>query len=276
MSTQKLQIVVCMKQVPDTTQVRIDPETNTLIREGVPSIINPFDVSAIEEAVRIKEKFGGAVTLLCQGPPTAIAELQKGLAFGADRAILLTDMTMRGSDTLATSYIISTAIKKIADEQGVDLVLCGKQTIDGDTAQVGPGIATRMGLSQLTYIDKVVNVDVAARKIQVRRRLEGATAVVEAPLPALLTVLKEANTPRYASLPALINSLRTQPEIWNAAKLELDPVQMGLKGSPTSVRRIFAPPERGGGEIIPGGMEAPEKAAAVVAEKLLTSGVLEG
>jgi len=241
-----LQIVVCMKQVPDTTQVRIDPETNTLIREGVPSIINPFDVSAIEEGIRIKERYGGEVTLLCQGPPTAVGELQKGLAFGADRAILLSDMAMRGSDTLATSYILSTAIQKIWAEHGLDLVLCGKQTIDGDTAQVGPGIATRLGLSQLTYVDKVVNIDLEKRKIQVRRRLEGATAIIEAPMPALLTVLKEANTPRYASLPSLINSLRTQPVLWNAAALDLDSVQMGLKGSPTSVRRIFAPPERSG------------------------------
>jgi len=270
-----LQIVVCMKQVPDTTQVRIDPETNTLIREGVPSIINPFDVHGIEEAVRIKETYGGEITLLCQGPPAAIAELQKGLSFGADRAILLTDATMRGSDTLATSYILSTAIKKLWNEHGLDIVICGKQTIDGDTAQVGPGIATRLGLAQLTYVDKVVKIDLEKRKIQVRRRLEGATAIIEAPMPALLTVLKEANTPRYASLPALIKSLRTQPNVWNAAALELDPVQMGLKGSPTSVRRIFAPPERGGGEIIPGGVEAPERAAAAVAEKLLSSGVLE-
>jgi len=269
-----LQIVVCMKQVPDTTQVRIDPDTNTLIREGVPSIINPFDLHAIEEAVRIKERYGAEITLLCQGPPTAVAELQKGLSFGADRAVLLTDFAMRGSDTLATSYILSTAIKKIWAEHGLDVVLCGKQTIDGDTAQVGPGIAARLGLSQLTYVDKVVQIDAEKRRIQVRRRLEGATATIDAPLPALLTILKEANTPRYASLPALINSLRTQPVLWNAAALELDPEQMGLKGSPTSVRRIFAPPERGGGEVIPGGLEAPERAAAAVVEKILTSGVL--
>ncbi len=269
-----LQIVVCMKQVPDTTQVRIDPETNTLIREGVPSIINPFDIHAIEEAVRIKERYGGEITLLCQGPPTAGAELQKGLAFGAERAILLTDLAMRGSDTLATSYILSTAIKKLWEERGLDLVLCGKQTIDGDTAQVGPGIAMRLGLAQLTYVDKVVGVDLEKRRIQVRRRLEGATAIIDAPLPALLTVLKEANTPRYCSLPALIKSLREKPALWNAAGLELDAEQMGLKGSPTSVRRIFAPPERGGGEMIAGGLEAPEKAAAVVVEKLLTGGAM--
>ncbi|NIM05135.1 MAG: electron transfer flavoprotein subunit beta [Armatimonadetes bacterium] len=270
-----MQIVVCMKQVPDTTQVRIDPETNTLIREGVPSIINPFDVHAIEEAARIKERYGAEVTLLCQGPPTAVAELQKGLSFAADRAILLTDSAMRGSDTLATSYILSTAIKRIWAENGLDLVLCGKQTIDGDTAQVGPGIGTRLSLSQLTYVDKVVEIDAEKRRIQVRRRLEGATAIIDAPMPALLTILKEANTPRYASLPALIKSLRTQPAVWNAADLELDAEQMGLNGSPTSVRRIFAPPERTGGEIIPGGMEAPERAAAAVVEKILSSGAVE-
>lgn len=270
-----LHIVVCMKQVPDTTQVRIDPETNTLIREGVPSIINPFDESAIEEGIRLKERFGGEVTLVCQGPPTAVSEMQKGLSFGADRAFLLTDLAMRGSDTLATSYILSTAIKKIWDEYGLDIVLCGKQTIDGDTAQVGPGIAQRLALSQLTYVDKVVDIDLEKRRIQARRHLEGASAVVDAPLPALLTMLKEANTPRYASLPNLISALRAQPTLWDAKTLELDPEQMGLKGSPTSVRRIFAPPERAGGEIIADQTETAERAASKAVEKIIASGVLD-
>jgi electron transfer flavoprotein beta subunit len=266
-----LQIIVCMKQVPDTTQVRIDPETNTLIREGIPSIINPFDVFAIEEAIRLKEKYGGEVTLLCQGPPAAAAELQKGLAYGADRAVLLTDMVMRGSDTLATSYILSRAIKKLWATHGLDIVLCGKQTIDGDTAQVGPGIATRLGLSQLTYVDQIDEVDIAGRTITVRRRLERATATLRAPLPALLTILNNANVPRYPALPTMIKALRTQPVVWQAKDIELDPAQIGLNGSPTSVRRIFAPPERSGGEMIPG--DAPQAGRTVV-EKLLSRGAL--
>ncbi|UCH34076.1 MAG: electron transfer flavoprotein subunit beta/FixA family protein, partial [Armatimonadota bacterium] len=150
-----LRIVACIKQVPDTSQVRMDPETNTLIREGVPSIINPFDIHAIEEAVRLKETYGGTATMLCMGPPWAKESLQKALSFGADDAVLLTDRALAGSDTWATSVALAAAIRKLDEEAPVDIVICGKQTIDGDTAQVGPGIATRLGYTQLTYVDKV-------------------------------------------------------------------------------------------------------------------------
>jgi len=271
-----LQVVVCMKVVPDTTQVRIDPETNTLIREGVPSIINPFDVHAIEEGVRLKERYGGRVTLVSMGPPNYLQQVRKGLSFGADHAVFLSDRALGGADTLATSYTLSRAIQCICGQDGgPDVVLCGKQTIDGDTAQVGPGIATRLGLTQFSYVEEVVSVEEEARRIRVRRHLEGATEVVEGPLPALLTILREANTPRYASLPALMRALRYDIPIWRAAEIGADPDQIGMKGSPTSVRRIFAPAERAGGEIIAGGLDNPQGAASALVERLLASGSLE-
>ena len=202
-----LRIVVCIKQVPDTTQVRIDPETNTLVREGIPAIINPFDLHAIEAAVQLKERYGGTCAMVCMGPPQAVEALQKALSFGADEGYLLSDRALVGSDTLATSAALTAAIQKLDQQQKVDLVLCGKQTIDGDTAQVGPGIATRLGFSQISYVGRVESVDLEKRTIRARRVLEGAEEVVEAPLPALLTVLKEIGEPRYASLPAVIQGL---------------------------------------------------------------------
>jgi electron transfer flavoprotein beta subunit len=267
-----LHIVVCVKQVPDTTQVRIDPETNTLIREGVPSIINPFDIHAIEEAVRLKERYGGRATMLCMGPPWANEALQKALSFGADDAVLLTDRALAGSDTWATSVALASAIRKLDQQQPVDLVICGKQTIDGDTAQVGPGIATRLKFAQLTYVDQIVAVDLEARRITVRRMLEGAREVVSGPLPALLTVVKEINEPRYAALPDLIRGLRFDVPVWRVADLDVNPDEVGLQGSPTQVRRIFPPPRRGAGEMIAGALEDPDKAAAVLIDKLIASG----
>jgi electron transfer flavoprotein beta subunit len=267
-----LRIVACVKQVPDTTQVRIDPETNTLIREGVPSIINPFDLHAIEEAMRLKERYGGTAVMLCMGPPFAAEALQKALSFGADDAILLTDRALAGSDTWATSGALAAAIRKLAAPAPVDLVICGKQTIDGDTGQVGPGIATRLGFAQLTYVDRVESVEIETRRIRVRRLLEGAREIVEAPLPALLSVVKEINQPRYASLPDLIRGLRFEVPAWRVADLDISPGEVGLNGSPTQVRRIFPPPRRGAGEIIAGALEDPDKAAADLVDRLIAAG----
>src|SRR5512138_938989 len=160
-----MQIVACIKQVPDTTQVQIDPVTNTLVREGIPFIVNPYDTHALEEALRMKDRFGCRVAVLSMGPPNAEATLRKALALGADRAILLSDRCFGGADTLATSKVLSAAISRLQQEDEVALVLCGKQTIDGDTAQVGPGIATRLGFTQLTLVDKVVEMDPEARRI---------------------------------------------------------------------------------------------------------------
>jgi electron transfer flavoprotein beta subunit len=268
-------IVACIKQVPDTTQVRIDPETNTLVREGIPAIINPFDLPAIEAAVQLKERYGGKVTVIAMGPPQAAEALQKALSFGADRAVLLCDRAFAGSDTLSTSAALTAGIQTITKEEPVDVVICGKQTIDGDTAQVGPGIATRLGWSQLTYVGKIEEVDLEARRIRVRRLLEGAQEVLEAPLPAVLTVLKELGEIRYASLPGVIRGLRTPIPMWTVKDVGLDPNETGLAGSPTQVRRIFAPPQRTGGEVISVDGEV-DRVARDIVERLVSAGVVEG
>ncbi len=271
-----LNIVACIKQVPDTTQVRIDPETNTLVREGIPAIINPFDMPAIEAAVQLKERYGGKCTMLCMGPPMAVEALQKAFSYGADRAILLSDRALVGSDTLATSAALTAAIRTLDREEKVDIVICGKQTIDGDTAQVGPGIATRLGFCQVTYVGKIESVDLESRRLRARRILEGAEEVVEAPLPVLLTVLKEIGEPRYASLPAVIKGLRTPIPVWGIKEAGLSPGTVGLDGSPTQVRRIFAPPQRAGGEIIASDEGNPDRVANLVLDRLLADGVVEG
>ncbi|MCL4459682.1 MAG: electron transfer flavoprotein subunit beta/FixA family protein [Chloroflexi bacterium] len=260
--------VVCIKQVPDTTEVRIDPVTNTLRREGVPSIVNPYDMHAVEEALRLKDRFGGKVTAISMGPPQAKEAIRKVVSLGVDVGILLTDRAFAGSDTLSTSYILSQAIKRVGEEEEVGIVFCGKQAIDGDTAQVGPGIATRLGLSQLTYVLKIDWIDFAKREIQAQRLMEGGREIVKTKLPALLTIVKEANEIRYASLRGLLRAMRYEPLIWTKDSLELDLNQCGLKGSPTAVRRIFAPPAREGpAEIIPG--DDPEKTAATLVSDLL-------
>jgi len=270
-----LHIVACIKQVPDTTQVRIDPETNTLVREGIPAIINPFDLPAIEAAVQLKERYGGKVTVIAMGPPQASEALQKALSFGADEAVLLCDRALAGSDTLATSAALTAGIQTIAKAEPVDIVICGKQTIDGDTAQVGPGIATRLGWSQITYVGKIESVDLKERRIRARRVLEGAEEVVEAPLPALLTVLKELSEIRYATLPEVIRGLRAKVPLWTAKDINLSPDESGLRGSPTQVRRIFAPPVRTGGPVTAVDGDA-ERVTREIIDRLLADGVLEG
>ena len=190
-----MHIVVCIKMVPDTTLVQIDPVTNTLVREGVPFITNPFDTHALEQALRIKDQYGGSITVLSMGPPHAEKVLRRALSVGADEAILLSDRAFGGADTLATSNVLASAIAKIGEKQPVDLVFCGIQTIDGDTAQVGPGIACRLKLSQLTLVDRILEINEDKGTIQARRKLDDHYEVVEAKIPALLTVLREMNVP---------------------------------------------------------------------------------
>ncbi len=247
-----LHILVCVKQVPDTTEVRIDPETNTLDRSSAPAIMNPYDSHAVEEAVRIKERFGGKVTVISMGPPNAVEVIQRCIALGADEGYLLSDRAFAGSDTLATSYILAWGIQKVCEQEPFDLIFCGKQAIDGDTAQVGPGIARRLGMPQLTYVQTVAALDPRAREIKVHRKLDEAYEVVTAKLPCLLTVEKEINELRYSSLPNMLRAARYQPRILQAVDLEADPSMMGLKGSPTSVTKIFAPSQRNRGEILQG------------------------
>jgi len=244
-----MHIIVCIKQVPDTEElgkVKVNPETNTLVREGVPSIINPFDENALEEALRLKEKKGGKVTVLSMGPPQAEEALRKALAMGADKAILLSDKVFAGSDTLATSYTLAMAIKKIGD---FGLILSGKQAIDGDTAQVGPGIAEWLNIPQLTYIRRL---EVNDNKIRAERVLEDSFEVVEAPLPALVTVTKDINDPRYPSLRGLLKAKKEKIPIWSGNDLLVERKRVGMDGSPTQVIKIFTPEPPQKGEILSG------------------------
>ncbi|MEK6714828.1 MAG: electron transfer flavoprotein subunit beta/FixA family protein [Candidatus Omnitrophota bacterium] len=245
-----MNIIVCIKQVPETTEVRINPETNTLIREGVKSIINPFDMYAIEEGVRFKEKFGGKVTVLSMGPPQAESVLRDAIAMGADEGILLCDRAFAGSDTWATSYTLAGAIRKIGT---FDLIICGKQASDGDTAQVGPGISTHLDIPQVTYVKKVEEVKDSI--IRVERMMEEGFEVIEAPLPVLLTVVKEINEPRLPSLKGMMRAKSAKITIWTQKELNLDPQAIGLCGSPTQVVKIFTPPQRAGSQILSGDKE---------------------
>ena len=243
-----MRIVVCLKQVPDTTDVKLDPVTHHLIREGTVSIANPFDLHALTEAVRLKREIGAQVTVVSMGPPQAKTALQKAISLGADEAILLTDRVFSGSDTLATSYIICQALKKLAP----DLILCGKQAIDGDTAQVGPGIATRMGMPMLSYVSKIKEVDQEKKTIIVERKLEEGVETVSSTFPLLLTIVSEINDVLYANLPDLMRSISFEPQVWTKDDLAIDLNSVGLKGSPTSVAKIFAPAMRGAGRVMSG------------------------
>ncbi|CDX34963.1 protein fixA; electron transfer flavoprotein beta-subunit (Beta-ETF) [Mesorhizobium plurifarium] len=241
-----MHIVVCIKQVPDSAQIRVHPVTNTIMRQGVPTIINPYDLFALEEALRLRDTYGGEVTVLTMGPPMAEDALRKALGYGADRAVLLTDRYFAGSDTLATSYALSQAIAKVGETFGTpDIVFTGKQTIDGDTAQVGPGIAKRLDLMQLTYVAKIPSIDLAAGEIKVERRCEGGTQMLQSRLPCLITMLEGTNEVRRGSLEDALYAARSQVLRWSAADAGIDDLtRCGLRGSPTVVKRVFAPTAR--------------------------------
>lgn len=237
-----MHIVVCIKQVPDSAQIRVHPVTNTIMRQGVPAIINPFDLFAIEEALRLKDKMGGRVTVLTMGPPQAEDALRKAIAYGVDDVVLLTDRAFAGADTLATSFALAQAIRKIGEETPVDLVFTGKQTIDGDTAQVGPGIAKRLGLQLLTYVAAVDEMDLEQKTITVQRRSEGGVQVIKTQLPALITMLEGTNKIRFASMDDMFRSARFEVTQWNKDRAGIEDVsKIGLKGSPTVVSKVFAP-----------------------------------
>jgi electron transfer flavoprotein beta subunit len=255
-----MRYVVCIKQVPETTDVKINPATNTLMRDGVASIINPFDMYAIEEALRMKQRLGGTVTVLTMGPPQAEAALREAVSMGADEAILVSDRAFAGSDTWATSYTLSMAIKKIGD---FSVIVCGKQASDGDTAQVGPGIAAHLDLPQITYVRKIEHQDGA--RIVAERLMENGIEVVESPLPCILTVVKEINEPRLPSLKGKMAAKKATITCWKAADLQAEAKCLGLEGSPTKVVRIFTPPPRKGGEILKG---EPEEVVTQLAARL--------
>ncbi|UCC95678.1 MAG: electron transfer flavoprotein subunit beta/FixA family protein [Candidatus Omnitrophota bacterium] len=244
-----MKIIVCIKQVPETGEVKINPETNTLIREGVSSIINPFDMYAIEEAVRLKERFGAKTIVVTMGPPQAEAALREALSLGLDEAVHLCDRTFAGSDTWATSLALARVIEKIGDYH---LVICGKQASDGDTAQVGPGIATHLNLPQATYVRKIEDVDLEKGIIRLERLLEDGYEVLSVKLPALITVVKEINEPRMPSLRGKLRAKSQSISLWSHKELNLNEEEVGLKGSPTQVVRIFTPPPRSKGMIFDG------------------------
>ncbi len=265
-----MKIVACVKQVPDTAaDIKIDTETSTLMLEGVEHITNPFDEFAIEEALLIREKHGGEVHVITMGPPQAVDVLRNALAMGADQAYLLCDTAFAGADTLATAYTLSKAIEKIGD---VDLVICGKQAVDGDTAQVGPSIATYLKIPQLTYVSKVREIKPENKKLIVERMLEGGVQAVESSLPALMTVVKDINEPRLPSLLGIRKAAKTEIPTWTAADLPVDQSRLGLDGSPTWVARVVRPEQRRGGEILEG--EIPEVVSQLV-DKLLDAKVFK-
>jgi electron transfer flavoprotein beta subunit len=256
-----MKIVVCIKQVPETTNVKIDPEKGTLIREGVESIINPFDMYAIEEGLRIKERLGeGEVIVISMGPPQADQALREAISMGADSAILISDRKLAGSDTWATSYTLSRAIQKIGD---YNLILCGKQAIDGDTAQVGPGISSWLEIPQVTYVKKIREIN--KQKAVVERMTEEGFDVIETPLPALFTVVKEINEPRLPSLKGKLRAKKMEIPVWGVEDLDLEEDKIGLDGSPTRVVKIFTPPPREKGMILEG---EPQEVVDKLVEKL--------
>ena len=242
-----MNIIVCVKQVPDTTEVKIDSKTNTLIRQGVDSILNPFDAYAIEEGLLIKEKLGGKVTVITMGPPQAEQILRDSLALGVDEVLLLSDPAFAGADTLATSYTLSKMIQKIGK---YGLIICGKQAIDGDTAQVGPGIAALLDIPQITYVKKIR--EITDEKMIAERMVEDGIEVVESTLPALITVVKGINEPRMPSLRGKMAAMKAEIQVLGIKDLDVDLKNVGLNGSPTWVDKISTPPPRSGGQIYQG------------------------
>jgi electron transfer flavoprotein beta subunit len=241
-----MHFVVCIKQVPDSAQIRVHPVTNTIMRQGVPTIINPYDLFSLEEALRLRDKVGGKVTVLTMGPPMASDSLRKALTIGADRAVLLTDRFFAGSDTLATSYALTGALRKVGEVFGpIDIVFCGKQTIDGDTAQVGPGIAKRLDLLQLTYVSALVDIDAETRSIKLERRSEGGVQLLQSKLPCMITMLEGSNVVRRGKIDDALRAARAEIVTWNAKDAGIEDLALcGLRGSPTVVKKVFAPAAR--------------------------------
>ena len=245
-----MKIIVCVKQVPDAKDVRLDPVTNTLAREGVQSIMNPYDQHALEEAVRLKEAHGGEVTVITMGPPQAEGMLREAISCGADNAVLVTDRAFAGADTWATAYTLEKAIRKVGD---FDLILCGKQAIDGDTAQVGPGLATRLDIPFMTCIQKIR--ESSNSKLVVERMMDDGFDVLSVDCPALLTVVKDINEPRVPSLKGKLKAKKAEMQHLTADAIEADPSCVGLPGSPTKVVKVFPPEGRGERTVLGGSID---------------------
>lgn len=253
-----MNIIVLIKQVPNTTKLKIDKKKGTLIREGVESIINPEDLNGIEASLQTREKLGGKVTVISMGPPQAVEALQEALAMGVDKAILLTDKAFAGADTLATSYTLSKCIEKLND---YDLIICGRQAIDGDTAQIGPQIAEYLDIPQITY---VTDFEIISKKIVAKREVGDEIEKIEANLPVLITVTKELDIPRYPNVSGIMDACSKKANIkfWNASDIKTNADDIGLRGSPTSVIKTFSPKNVREGEILEGSKQE-------VADKLI-------
>jgi len=269
-------VIACIKQVPDTTEVKMDPETGTLIREGIPSVINPSDVNAVEECLRLKDLHGAKVAVMTMGPLQAEEALRDLLAMGADRTILLTDRAMAGADTFATSYTLSTAIRKLEKDEGpADLFFFGKQALDGETGQVGPGVAARLGIPIVTYTTRIVKLDLQERTVVAVRRADDMTETVKVPMPAAISVVENVNRPRRATIEGILRAQRAEVSFWNRDTINADPTKLGLPGSPTIVKKMFIPKPRGRGEIFDGRND-PAGAACWLKEKILSSRPFSG
>jgi electron transfer flavoprotein beta subunit len=248
-----MHIVVCVKQVPDTKIIKINPKTNTLDRRSAPAILNPYDAHAVQEAVKIKEKTGGTISVLSMGPPQATAVIKKSIEIGADKGFLISDRAFAGADTLATSYALSKALEKINKDLPVDMIICGKHAIDGDTGQVGPGIARRMDIPPITNVIEVSEVNQKEKTVLIKRKLTSGYELIQSELPCLLTVEKEINDIIYSPMPNMIRAARYEPTIWAVSDFDdVDRAQLGLKGSPTIVGKMFTPPRPEGGKRIEG------------------------
>lgn len=248
-----MHIVVCVKQVPDTKIIKINPKTNTLDRRSAPAILNPYDAHAVQEAVKIKELTGGTISVLSMGPPQATAVIRKSIEIGADRGYLISDRAFAGADTLATSYALSKALEKIHNEKPVDMIICGKHAIDGDTGQVGPGIARRLDIPPVTNVIEVTEVNQQEKTVLIKRKLTNGYELIQSQLPCLLTVEKEINDIEYSPMPNMIKAARYESIIWAVSDLEnVDRGQLGLKGSPTIVGKMFTPPRPEGGKRLEG------------------------
>jgi electron transfer flavoprotein beta subunit len=245
-----MNIVVCLKQVPGTTKVKIDPQTNTLVRQGIENIVNPFDTYALEEGVRTKERYGGKVTVISMGPPQAEEALREAISLGADEAILLSDSAFAGADTLATAYTLAKAIERI---QECNLIICGRQTVDGDTGQVGPELAEMLGISFVAYVSKIE--EISNGYMQLQRMVEEGHEVIETPLPAVISVVKEINVPRLPSLRGIARSKSAVVPVWTAQELDVDQDMIGLSGSATRVIKVFFPQRTCQAEMLQGELE---------------------
>lgn len=267
--------LVAVKQVPDTTNIRIDPETGNLIRQGVPTILNPYDAHAVAAAVEWKRKIGGKVTVISMGPPSTVTSIRECIEMGADAGVLISARQFSGADTLATSYVLAETIRAIHADDPVHVILFGKQAIDGDTAQVGPGVSVRLGFPLLTYAINICEINLDQGYMVTERKTERWNEVVKTPLPTVLTCEKEIAEIPFAALPDLVYSLRYDPQVWTAeSPVAFDPAQIGIKGSPTTVNKVTTPEKHIRGEIINTEEMGLEGAVKVALDKIKAAGVL--